>query len=313
MRPSEILAAYLEGIARSRISRLVPRLTRVRPTPGGCTARCPVYPRRRRHGLSVSVANSGRIALACTGGCSRRGILKALRLRAESLAPLTQRQLDKERRDRAHERTTSLRDACDANQAHIVGLLQILHRLDPHTAKRHKQALDNLYNEARHRWLHGDPRAYTSLLAKLRAGPLADLRAGKSLPADRVLVRTYDHLLQALSPLFRSVQEADQRNKQAASIVSGIVGRPVLSDELPEQRSLSSFCCEILQTTPVTISRARRRLVSWSRRNIDRLMDDIENSMSRLPGLPKDVVRELQVRLKQARRSIETIVGPRKP
>lgn len=173
--------------------------------------------------------------------------------------------------------------------------------------------MDDLWNETRNRWLHGDPRAYTSLLAELRAGPLADLRVGKSLPADQVLVRTYDHLRQALSPLFRSVQEIEQRNKQVASIVLGILPRPVLPDELPKQRSLSSFCCEVLHTTPVNLSRARRRLSSWSRQNIDRLLDDMENGVSRLSGLPKNVVRELQIRLKQARRRVETILGPRKP
>jgi hypothetical protein len=173
--------------------------------------------------------------------------------------------------------------------------------------------MDDLFKETRHRWLNGDSRAYTSLLAELRAGPLADLRVGKSLPADKVLVRTYDHLRQALSPLFRSVREIEQRNKQVASIVSGILRRPVLPDDLPKQRSLSSFCCEVLQTTPVNISRARRRLLSWSRRNIDRLMDDIDNGVSRLSGLPKEVALELQIRLKHARRLVDTIVGPRKP
>jgi hypothetical protein len=168
----------------------------------------------------------------------------------------------------------------------------------------------DLLKETRHRWLNGDSHAYTWLLAELRAGPLADLRVGKSLPADDVLVRTYDALRQALSPLFRSVHESEQRRQQAAPIVSTVLRRAISQEALPEERTLPTFCCALLRTTPVNISRARRRLLSWSRQNLARVLDDIDHAVSRISGLPSDVASEAHARLKRARTSVEAWLGP---
>jgi hypothetical protein len=262
--------------------------------------------------LSVSVANDGQIALDCAAGCSRKVILKALRLRPRELTPLSQSQMRKALREQASNKVASVPFPLAYYQAWVSGLLKIIHRTDPHMAKRHIQAMSEVDKEFRSRWLRRDPKVFTWVLDELADGPLADLRTNKSLPHDKALVEQYDRLRRELTPLF-GAHSIIQRNQKVASVVTNILGRPISPEKFPQERTISEFCCALLRTTPVNISRARRRLRSWAHRNNLRLLDNLGQLVHLIPRLPKDVADEHQARLKRGRKGLDVLFGPSNP
>ena len=147
-------------------------------------------------------------------------------------------------------------------QALCGGLRSIITRHLPSYVRRLDPWLDKLLEEYKLRASRdGQAHANTWLLAELRNPRLPDLRKGKSLPDDEVLVDQYKKLKAKLAPVFRQFRrETIPRNKAAASIISRVLDHTITPEKLPHIVPLSQFCLDVLETDKVRLSRAGRRL-----------------------------------------------------
>ena len=143
------------------------------------------------------------------------------------------------------------------------GLRSILEQHLPKSiTKRFHLSFDGLVEEAKHRMIcDGKAAGIHWLVAQLRSLRLPDLRKGKSLDDDKVLVDRYAKLKRAVVPVFqRHPRNSLARMQQAAPLVSTILQRNVVPADLSSTRTVGQFCLEALSTDPVRLSRARRRL-----------------------------------------------------
>jgi hypothetical protein len=96
-------------------------------------------------------------------------------------------------------------------------------------------------------------------LARTLACPkLPPSRAKHSVADDERLISAYDMLRRQLRPMFKAKSAAAVK-AAAAPIVGRVLGRPFSPAMLPDARTSAEFCYAVLGTTPVTLSRIRRR------------------------------------------------------
>ncbi len=147
--------------------------------------------------------------------------------------------------------------------AYSAGLRSILERHLPRSAtKRLRISIDGLLEEAKVRMICDGEAAGTDWwVAQLRSLRLADLRKGKSLDDDKVLVDRYVQLKRAVEPVFkRHPRNSLARMQQAAPLVSKILQQHVVPQALSPTRAVAQFCLEALNTNHLRLSLARRRL-----------------------------------------------------
>ena len=167
--------------------------------------------------------------------------------------------------------------------AYSDGLLSIVQSHMPKPfAKRLRTWIDGLLQEFELRGSRdGDTSAQQWLVAQLRNPCLPDLRKGKSLDEDKVLVGRFNKLKEAMAPIFaRHRKDAFARRREAAPIVSKILKRTVTPEDLLPTRAVSQFCYDVLGTSSVRLSRASRRLSVEAARSIQRATVFLEAAAS---------------------------------
>ena len=144
-----------------------------------------------------------------------------------------------------------------------AGLPPLIAKLSPASTTRFEAFLF----QVRKTYLWGSTRnreaADAKLVVQLSQFRLPDRRIGKSLQDDGRIVREYFFLTEQLAPVFRQQRFPDERNKQAAPIVSRITGRNLQPKDLPQGKiSLANFCYGVLHTSAADLTRRRRRFRS---------------------------------------------------
>ncbi len=180
--------------------------------------------------------------------------------------------------------------------AYSDGLSSIVQSHMPKSfAKRHQAWFDGLFQEFELRETRdGETAAQQWLVTQLRNPSLPDLRRGKSLDDDRVLVNRFNKLKDKMRPIFaRHRRDADARRREAAPIVSRILQRTVTPQELPPTRQVALFCSDVLGASSVRVSRARQRLSGEAARKIQRATEFLEAAASDRKN-PKDAARAKQ-------------------
>ncbi len=143
----------------------------------------------------------------------------------------------------------------------VEGLLAI----NPHTTERARHWLNSVLAEYEVRALEDLKKGIEWAVETLRTPRLPDLRYTRILQEDQRLVARATVLRRRLKPIFQVHRESAKRNAAAAPIIAQVLGRAVRPDQLPAESSLAAFCDQLLGTTSVTLSRARRR---WAERVI---------------------------------------------
>ena len=84
-----------------------------------------------------------------------------------------------------------------------------------------------------------------------------------------------------MEPIFvQHHRDADARRRKAAPIVFKILQRTVTPQELPSMRQVAQFCHDVLSTSSVQVSRARRRLHHEVAREIKKATELLEAAAS---------------------------------
>ena len=182
--------------------------------------------------------------------------------------------------------------------AYSDGLFSIVQSYMPRSfAQRHRAWVDRLCQDFELRETRdGKTAAQQWLVNQLRNPSLPDFRTGKSLVDDKVLVSLYEKLKDAMRPIFaQHCYDAEARRREAAApIVSKILQRTVTPQELPSTQQVAQFCHEVLGTSSVNVSRARRRLSGEAARLFQRATELLEAAASDRKN-PKDAAKAKQV------------------
>ena len=97
-------------------------------------------------------------------------------------------------------------------------------------------------------------------MKQLSSPVLPPLRSKTTIEQDASLVANYDALSGELGPMFKRTRSVSSLKVAAAPVVSRVLGRQLVPAALPDAQTLAEFCYEVLESNPVAVSRARRRL-----------------------------------------------------
>lgn len=190
----------------------------------------------------------------------------------------------------------------DVAKAEQDGLLSIIDRLRPGYAERVKQWRLNLNERFEERAKHASPDEVRMwYLDQLCRPKLPDLRAERTFDQDLGLVVYYALLYRILSPIFREHGDPATRKAHVAARIARLknvdaeVRHRARPANLPLLGPASAYCYHLLETNPVQLSRARRRVTRVLRNNLPQSLHALQElALSPSSSTNSRIIRQAQ-------------------
>lgn len=188
-----------------------------------------------------------------------------------------------------------------------VGLQSIIKQHLPRYAKRLEHWKEELWEEFKLLEIRdGTFDARIWLMNQLTTPRLPDLRRGKSLADDRLLVDRYNSLMKELRPIFQEYQRnCHNRIMKAAPIVSRIMGDTRDGHDFPTTPKLSEFCKDVLGAGSVRLARAKRRLGQKRTLRVSNTVRMFKEALS-VSGKTPDEVKTIKTALRRLQSGMTT-------
>ena len=150
----------------------------------------------------------------------------------------------------------------------VTAQYRLLASLDSRYAHRYLAFVDNLRREYRIRCSETPSVADYWLLRQVDQMRLPDQRQDKSHRKDLALVTAYDALKEVFRPMFRGRSLPESSRVELAKLASDVLGHEIKPEDLPlpGTSTLAEYCLEFRRTSATRLSRARRRLRAYDRR-----------------------------------------------